>query len=237
MEIFNIVLTSISGILILSTSTPCSYEKKQSTDEPGSTEWVDITYNNHYMNDYNTIVSHAVVKNMLNVPIRNALIVTILKDANGDVLNSATSNAYLIPPGESFPIKAIFKDAHTIEWEKIEVNFSKGKKLDKRAIHTDFQLQNVTLKDDYRSSFIKKVTGTVVNTGDTKAEWVDVFAIFFDKQGRIVASASSGIKASRDIAPGGKGDFSAGTTTAAGDIDRVKVTIIAKCPDWHNFQN
>ena len=232
---YNLLMTGIFGILFSSALASCSNKKKESTDE--SSEWIDITHHNYYMNDYNSIISYAVVKNLLDVPVKNTLIVTTLKDANGDVLEATTNNAGLIPPGESIPIKSIFKDGHKMEWEKVEVKFSKAKKLDRRTIHTDFELQNVTLKDDYRSSFIKKVTGTVVNTGDTKAEWVDVYAIFFDKQDRIVASASSGIKGSRDLAFGEKGDFSAGTNTAAGEIDRVEVTVIAKSPEWHNFQN
>ena len=237
MKIFNIALTSIFGVLILITSTSCSQKKKEATDKSETTEWVEITKHNYYMNDYNSIISYAVVKNVLDVPIKNVLIVTKLKDENGDALESTTNNAGTIPSGESLPIKAIFKDANTFKWKKIEVKFSKAKKLDKRAIHTDFELQNVTLKDDYRSSFIKKVTGTVVNTGDTKVEWVDVNIIFFDKQDRIVASASTGIKGSRGLASGEKGNFSAGTNTAAGNIERVHVAVIARSPEWHDFQN
>ena len=128
MKIFNIVLTSFLGILMLSASTSCSQKKKKSTDESESTEWVEVTHKNHYINDYNTLISYAVVKNSLDVPIKNAIIVTVIKDAHGDVLDSTTFNAGTIPHGESLPITAIFKDAHTIKWEKVEVKFSKGKK-------------------------------------------------------------------------------------------------------------
>lgn len=228
-----VVFISLFGFITLITLSSCSENKGGSANE--TAEWVEITHVNTYMNDYNTIISYAVVKNVLDVPIENVFIIMALKNAEGEELKLETCTTSMIPPGASIPVKILFRDGDKIEWEKVEPRVWKGKKLEKRAIHTDFRLENVTLEDDPGSSYIKKVTGTVLNTGDTKAEWVSVWATFFDNQDKVVAYATSGIGV-RDLAPGKKGNFSAGTNTAAGNIERVEVTIKARSPEWHDAQ-
>lgn len=118
MKKWKIVLTSIFGIIILGTLTSCSENKEDSSNE--TAEWVDITHQNTYVNDYNSIISYAVVKNVLDVPIENIFIVMTLKNAKGDELEFVTCNTSLIPSGASVPIKALFRDADKIEWEKVE---------------------------------------------------------------------------------------------------------------------
>jgi hypothetical protein len=196
---------------------------------PEAAQWTNVSHFNTYTDGYGSVIAIAIVENVLETPLERVEIAMILKDANGEELDRSGGQIALLPPSAALPVKVIFNDGDETDWASVEPLVWRARQPGDTVAYTELALENVSEGNDPASSYIYEARGSVRNTGDAAAGFVMVHAAFFNGQDELVAVAHDG--AGGELAPGGQAGFSVGTNTAAGEIERVELTPMARQVD------
>lgn len=196
---------------------------------PEAAEWTNVSHFNTYTDGYGSVIAIAVVENVIERPLERVEIAVILKGADGGELDRSGGQIALLPPGAALPVKVIFDEGDETEWASVEPLVWRARQPEETAAYTELALADVSEGNNPASSYIYEARGSVRNTGDAAAGFVMVHAAFFNAQDELVAVAHGG--AGGQLAPGEQAGFSVGTNTAAGEIERVELTPMARRVD------
>lgn len=196
---------------------------------PEAAEWTNVSHFNTYTDGYGSVIAIAVVENVIERPLERVEIAVILKGADGGELDRSGGQIALLPPGAALPVKVIFDEGDETEWASVEPLVWRARQPEETAAYTELALADVSEGNNPTSSYIYEARGSVRNTGDAAAGFVMVHAAFFNAQDELVAVAHGG--AGGQLAPGEQAGFSVGTNTAAGEIERVELTPMARRVD------
>lgn len=221
------------GVMIATLLSACSGDGGASTDDspsaPDAATWTNVSHFNTYTDGYGSVIAIAMVENVLETPLERVEIAMILKDADGEELDRSGGQIALLPPGAALGVKVIFDEGDETEWASVEPLVWRARQPEETVAYTELALDDVREGNDPASSYIYEAGGSVRNTGDAAAGFVMVHAAFFNGQDELVAVAHGG--AGGELSPGQRADFSVGTNTAAGQIERVELTPLARRVD------
>lgn len=234
MKLWNKNAPFVIGAVIVATLSACSSGGEDSAGNssqagPEAAQWTDVSHFNTYTDGYGSVIAIAAVENVLDTPLERVEIAMILKDAEGGELDRSGGQIALLPPGMALPVKVIFNEGDETEWASVEPLVWRAGRPEETVAYTELALEDVSEGNDPASSYIYEARGSVRNTGDAAAGFVTVHAAFFNEQDELVAVAHGG--AGGELAPGEQAGFSVGTNTAAGEIERVELTPVARRVD------
>lgn len=234
MKYLNQLALAAIGIAALGLLAGCSGGGDESSGGssqtgPDAAEWTNVSHFNTYTDGYGSVIAIAMVENVLETPLERVEIAMILTDADGEELDRSGGQIAMLPPGVALPVKVIFDEGDETDWASVEPLVWRARQPEATAAYTELELADVSEGNDPAHSYIHQVRGSVRNTGDAAAGFVIVHAAFFNDQDDLVAVTQGG--PGDELAPGEQDDFSLGTNTAAGPIDRVELTPMARRVD------
>jgi len=157
------------------------------------------------------------VKNVSNQTLEVDEITAVLRDAQGNLVQTATSYSHLdvLRPNEKTPFKISFEEDDTIVQADVQASWDDVW----RDWYFDLQITESTLSGD-------DVYGIVKNTGSQTAQFVKVFGAFYDTNGNIIWTDYS-YSNPYELTPGAQGTFELNGATYGGTIASYELWIEA----------
>ncbi len=159
---------------------------------------VDVLESNWYTDSIGTLYFIGIIKNSGNVDLEFTEAIATLRDDSGTLVGSASSFSTLdiIRPGEISPFKILFLNTPA-NWTKYEI-VVQGQEASFLSSYRDFEI--VSSQGKTADFGVYTIVGEVKNIGNKDAEFVEIIAIMYDANGKIIGTESTFAKLDKVVA-------------------------------------